>query len=62
MKTYTVRQLGSTSWVAGVLLADAIKAAVEARDRGLSRVVIVDDDTGEIVDTTEHRPEPHGRS
>lgn len=48
--SYTVRPLGCCAWESGLsTLAAARRSAREARDAGLSRVVIVCDETGEVI-------------
>ena len=50
-RSYTVRPRGCANWQTGLrTLEDARRSAREARDRGLARVVIVDDSTGEVVE------------
>ena len=49
-KRYTVRPRGMSSWGCTNSLQRALRLAEEARDRGLSRVVIVDEKTGKVVD------------
>lgn len=49
--TYTVRPLGCTAWEEGIkTLARARASAARARSAGLAQVVVVDDETGQIVE------------
>ena len=48
--TYTVRPLGGCAWASGLTSLElAREARAEASSRGLRHVVIVDDQTGEVV-------------
>lgn len=49
-RTYTVRPEGRSSWAGpGLSLTEARAEARKAIDRGLERVVIVSDQTGEVI-------------
>jgi hypothetical protein len=46
---YTIRPMGGTAWATAATLPAARVLAREATDRGLHRVVIVDEESGEVV-------------
>lgn len=49
--TYTVRPLGCTSWEDGLqTIDDARRSREEAKSAGLRQVIIVEDDSGAIVE------------
>ena len=53
---YTIRPIGCTDWAKAKTLSEARRLRDEAVIRGLNRVVIVDEETGEVVVEEEKNP------